>query len=60
MQEHMLPMTGIAGNLKRCDFFFFFRKPHFSRDRVNILTSRRDSEVDGCLANLLSGCKSAF
>lgn len=24
MQEHMLPMTGIAGNLKRCDFFFFF------------------------------------
>ena len=24
MQEHMLPMTGIAGNLKRCYFFFFF------------------------------------
>ena len=59
MQKHMLPMTGIAGNLKRCDFFFF-RKPHFSRDRVKILTSRRDSEVDGCLANLLAGCKSAF
>lgn len=29
MQEHMLPMTGIAGNLKRCDFFFFFSKAAF-------------------------------
>lgn len=25
MREHMLQMTGIAENLKRCDFFFFCR-----------------------------------
>lgn len=36
-------MTGIAQNLKRCDFFL---ELHFSRDEVNILTSRRDLEVD--------------
>lgn len=46
MHEHMLPMTGTAKNVKRCDFP---PKLHFSRDRVNILTTRRDWRADGSL-----------
>lgn len=49
----MLQVTGIAENLKRCDFFF--PKLHFSRDKVNILTSRRDWEVDGSHGGLPEG-----
>lgn len=56
MREHMLQMTGTAENLKRCDFFFF-PEPHFSRDEVNILTSRRDLEVEGSLGNFFADCE---
>lgn len=38
----------------------FFLQPRVSRDRVNILTSRRHSGVDRTFANLFTGFKSVF